>query len=72
VIRTDGELVPTDDHKRQLNETVAYKLKQAMLKNDRKTFASMLQYPFHSENTKQNVSTWNGNPPAFNARQKWS
>lgn len=58
-LQQNGVSIPGDDNKREMNEVTAYKLRKAMLDDDRKVFALLLQYPFHSESGHQIVSTWN-------------
>ncbi|WP_188795860.1 hypothetical protein [Dyella nitratireducens] len=53
-----GNTVPENDREREINEDTAYKLRKAMLDNDRSAFASLLQYPFHSESDRQKISIW--------------
>lgn len=57
-VHLDGETVPADDKKRELNETTAYKLREAMLSNNRKAFASLLRYPFYQNSGRWVVGVW--------------
>jgi hypothetical protein len=59
VLQMNGETNPSDDSERELNEIAAYKLRRAMLENNRKAFASLLRYPFYQESGLQVVSVWN-------------
>lgn len=58
-LQQGGVSAPSDDNWRIENEITAYKLRKAMLEGDRKTFASLLQYPFHSESDHQISNIWN-------------
>lgn len=58
VLEEVGDTVLENDSEREMNEGAAYKLRKAMLENDRNTFASLLQYPFHSESDRQKISVW--------------
>lgn len=59
-IHSVGELNPAYDEQRERNEVTAYKLREAMLNGDRKSFASLLHYPFHMDYVSQmGSSTWN-------------
>lgn len=55
----DGVIDPRFDKRRKVNEVVAYKLRSAMLNGDKKLFASLLDYPFYSENDMQIPTKWN-------------
>ncbi|HET7332586.1 hypothetical protein [Dyella sp.] len=54
-----GVSAPADDNWRNENEITAYKLRKAMLEEDRKTFASLLHYPFQSEGDHHISNIWN-------------
>ena len=54
----DGVIDPSFDRERAVNEVVAYKLRLAMLNGDTKLFASLLNYPFYSENGMQVPTEW--------------
>jgi len=47
-LHADGMTDPADDQERELNEATAYKLRQAMLNNNKHAFASLLKYPFYT------------------------
>jgi hypothetical protein len=53
-----GELDPAGDKAREVNEVTALMLKNAMLKADRKAFASLLRYPFCSAGEDELTHIW--------------
>jgi hypothetical protein len=53
-----GELNPANDAQRQLNEVAAFKLRKAMLEGNHATFASLLNYPFISEDRNHQLTYW--------------
>lgn len=62
-LHDDGEIIPEDDKARAINEITAYRLRDAMLHNDREAFMRLLSFPFVSETQMQVPSTW-GTPQA--------
>lgn len=57
-LRANGEISPEDDLNRAKNEATAYKLRRAMLNKDRNAFASLLHYPFHSQDDHYHNWVW--------------
>ena len=55
----DGEIDPVYDEEREMNEVTAYKLRRAMLDSNRKSFASLLRYPFTKNSGRWVVGVWN-------------
>lgn len=57
-LAASGDIDPKFDASRHLNEVVAQKLRRAMLGRDKVLFASLLQYPFYSEDAMQRETRW--------------
>lgn len=53
-----GTIDPRFDGERKKNEAVASKLRVAMISRNKKEFASLLAYPFYSENAMQDETKW--------------